>query len=123
MLDYNTLVLDPNYLIHGVPAVIRLAAGGVVEGITVIDKSNPVEVGENAVRGQTLAPACIVRYKELTAAGVTAADLPDSQVIFNDFVWEVTSTKPKPTPRGELDGELYLFITQLHSLESEESSS
>lgn len=121
LLNYNALMLDPNYLIHGVSAELRIESA-VITGLTVIDKTTSVDTGQRGVDVEVLSPHCVVRYKELTDAGVARDSLRQAVIAFNDQVWRITSAKPRPTPGGELDGELMLHVEFMHPLSDEESS-
>jgi hypothetical protein len=124
-MDYQAILFDPIYMIQGVPARITLDSDYVSEfpsesesedgvfDLTVIDKTAGVDLsfGGDAGNVATLVPAASVRVKELTAHGLTAEMLVQGAIEFNGATWTIKSTKPRPSLKGEGDGELYLILT------------
>jgi hypothetical protein len=103
---------DAIYTALGVAAVLTPIGTGIpVEDLTVIDKTAGVETGDG-VTVSSIKPAAAMRYYELTAAGVTRAQLNGSTISFNGGSWIVRSTLPRPSPAGEPEGELYLVLTE-----------
>ena len=106
-MDYQALLYGPIYRTFGVGATLALDAGAVA--LTVLDKTAGVTVGQ-AVEVQTVLPAAIVRATELAAAGVARAGLDGRQLAFNGKTWRIASWHAEPSPNGEDDGEVYLFL-------------
>lgn len=117
-MDYQALLFNPIYLIQGVPVVLTLPDSGGVADLTAIDKTSGVDVGDNA-QVQTIKPVAALRVVELTAAGITLDQLPDSFLEMNGFLWNVVSYRAKPTPKGQNDGEVYLILADKEAVESE----
>lgn len=116
-MDYASLLYDPVYSVLGVPATLTLEDERTFS-VTVLDKTAGVEVGgfqDNRERAsyatvQTVLPAAVVRASEF--AGIDLADLEDAALAFNGKTWRVKSYQPKPSPKGEADGELYLLLSE-----------
>ncbi|PSJ55765.1 head-tail joining protein [Pseudaminobacter soli (ex Li et al. 2025)] len=107
-MDWQALLYGPNYAVFGVPATLIIEDGPTLT-LTVIDKTTGVEVG-GSVDVQTVLPAATVRATEL--ASIDLADLEDAKLTFNGKTWRVDSHLPKPSPKGEADGEIYLFLSE-----------
>lgn len=108
-MDFQALLLNPAYSAFGVPATLTVACGNPAVAVTVIDKTAGVVFSEGP-DVQTVRPAADLRMSDLTAAGLTRADLDDGMIEFNGAAWTIKATLPKPTPNGESDGELRLIL-------------
>lgn len=113
MLDYGALLLDPLYNgPFGASASLLAGTGGAIT-LTVIDKTAGVERAlMGALDISTLEPAAIVRMSELTANGLSRADLKGASITFNSKTWLIVSIEAKPVPSGEAAGELFLFLEE-----------
>lgn len=113
MIDWNALMLDPVYAALGVPAVITIAGSGdVIDGLTVIDKTAGVLLGEHDTQVDTLTPACCIRASEWDAAGQTALDLEGASIAFNGSRWNITGFPKRPVPAGGASrGEILLILS------------
>jgi hypothetical protein len=109
-MDYSSLLLGPIYGVLGVPATIT--GTGVAADLTAIDKTAGVLVGTPIEVG-TLVPAAAVRASELASLGLAVALLDDCHIALNGVTWRIASTKPKPSPGGEADGEYWLLLEGL----------
>jgi hypothetical protein len=109
-VDYS-IMLDPQYTIHGVEAVLTVACGHPAKDVTVLDKSAGIALGEN-VEVQTMKPAACIRVAELAEHDIARADLPGGTIEFNDKVWKIEATMPRVTPTGEATGELLLLLSE-----------
>lgn len=109
MTDIWSNALDANYTIHGVKA--EITAGTVTSDVTVIDKTEGVEVGDPA-GVLTVVPGACIRVTELTEKGLQRVDLAGGLITFNGNDWTITATRPRPTPKGEAGGELLLILEQ-----------
>jgi len=111
MVDW-IVMLDPIYDVIGVEAQIVTAPGVPLETVTVIDKTDGIDAalvgGDISV--QSIVPAAAVRVRELAEKDIDLADLLDGAITFNGATWTIKSHRPKPTPGGEADGELYLIL-------------
>lgn len=103
-MDYSILY-GPTYEILGVPTTIALLRGDTIL-VTAIDKTSGVAVDHL----ETVLPAAAVRYGELVEKGVEAKELVGAIVMMNDVAWECNNYKMRPSPAGELAGEVYLLL-------------
>lgn len=111
-IDQFQISLDATYAAIGVPAVITLVdteAGPV--SVTAIDKTVGVEVGDGPYT-KTVRPVAAVRVSELTKRGVERVMLPGATITLNGATWRIDADQPKPSPRGEQAGELYLLLLE-----------
>ena len=122
-VDFNALLLKPLYAVGalGSPATLALHDGSsaVTFNVTVIDKTDGLNVGNN-VDVPTIVPVACIRKTEVVGLGLSNDDLIDALITFNGFTWKISNVKPKANPSGELNGELYLSLT---SQTTEEASS
>lgn len=109
-MDYQALLYNPLYLVNSV--VCDLDVSGVHHEVRVIDKTAGVEVGDSGAV-MTVEPAVVIRAAELQAKGLTAAQLHGAVADFNGGRWRVRNSRPAPSPKGEADGEYYLFLARL----------
>lgn len=120
MIDYQALLLDPIYATIGVPAAITLddSAETVVSGLTVIDKTSGVTLGDHDAQVDTLEPACCIRHAELTSNGLAPVDLEDATIEFNGSRWKIKSFPKRPVPSGSRQGEVLLILANETVVES-----
>lgn len=108
-MDYQATLYNPIYAAIGVPCTMTIA--GVAYEVRVLDKTAGVAVGTNT-EVQTVEPAAVVRAPELSDKGIpSVAALKGAILEFNGRRWRVRNWQPKPSPRGEDDGEVYLFLS------------
>lgn len=107
-IAYQAQLYDPIYDAIGVSAELTSSAGATAT-VTVIDKTTGIAVADKAMI-ETVLPVAVVRAVELASAGITREDLKDGTVTFNGASWRVKSTRPKPSPKGEADGEIMLIL-------------
>lgn len=111
-MDWQGLLYDPNYDVLGVEAVLTPRGLPALEPITVLDKTSGVEVVEAGSTVQTVKPAAVIRIRELEERGLTDLDLLDnSEIVLNGMIYTGISYLKRPSPKGELDGEVYLFLS------------
>jgi hypothetical protein len=124
LIDYQTLLLDPIYRTLGVAAAITLgdSAETVVSGLTVIDKTDGVQLGDHDAQVDTLEPACCIRYSELTANDLRPVDLEGGSIEFNGSRWKIKAYPKRPVPSGARKGELLLILANETEIESDSSS-
>jgi hypothetical protein len=107
-VDYQALLYGPSQLVFGSDALLQI--NGTRYPVRAIDKTSGVDVGEE-IKGQTILPAAVIRAPELLAQGRVLTDLADKPSFNLNGVWyRVISYRMKPSPRGELDGEIYLIL-------------
>lgn len=117
-MDFQALLFDPIYLVQGVDATLTLAGvSESIDGLTVLDKTGGIAIEGDGPDVQTILPAAVIRVAELTAKGVTARQVIRAILEFNGKRWRVKTYRPKPSPKGELDGELFLLLEDLPFVE------
>jgi hypothetical protein len=99
------------YARFGQAATITPTVGAPIS-VTLIDKTHGQEVQDTKTGVATVIPAALVRAPELTARGVTRAQLRKAVVALNGKTWRVENTVPKPAPTGEADGEYLLHLSE-----------
>lgn len=108
-IDWSARLLDPLYRRLGVPATVTPPERPSF-ALTVIDRTAGMQTpGEIAV--SSLRPAAVIRVREMLAAGLVREELDCARIAFNGAAWTITATEPRPTPGGEQDGELLLWLT------------
>jgi hypothetical protein len=108
-IDFDALMLDPIYVVHGIEAKF-VSRDGVRADLTVLDKTTETESdGVGLVLHGSL-PAVCVRVSEIEAAGLDRDKMRKGHLTFNGNSWDVKSAKPKPAPGGK--GELTLFLQE-----------
>ena len=103
--------LDQIYFDFAVAATLTAGTGtgATPLAVTAIDKTEGLELTEqNGL--QTIRPAACVRMSELTAAGIAHAELETGTLALPDKTWRIHSHMLRPTPDGELKGEVILFL-------------
>src|SRR5262245_13178952 len=118
-MDYQALLFDPNYTVHGVPVLLTLADVSEPVGLTAIDKTAGVDVGVAGAQVQTIKPAAVRSVAELTEKGLTIESLHKATLEMNGFQWTVASTRARPSPKGENDGEVFLILHGKRPVESD----
>ena len=114
-MDYATLLYDPNYSIFGVAATLTLpGSDGAEAEVTALDKTSGVVVGAS-IDVQTIEPAAVVRYSELTTAfeSFALSQLRGASLVMNGKTWKVRNHSLRPAPTGEAQGEVMLLLTEL----------
>lgn len=121
MIDFDFLLHEQSaYPIFGVEAMLTLndTAGTTVD-LTVLDKTAGLAI-DGAQGGrkrftaevETVEPAAMVRRIELTEKSVTLADLDGASIAFNSKTWFIRNHGFRPSPNGEGEGEVVLFLTE-----------
>lgn len=126
-LDVAMLLFPPQYLTWGVTATLTSVTNpalGPVE-IVVIDHTAGVQVTTptSADRQDTfitsLVPAAFCRVSDLIAAGLGSdvpavrASLRRAELELHGKAWRIEASEPRPTPSGEADGELLLYLIEI----------
>lgn len=78
-----------------------------------LDKTVGVEVAGSTLEIGTVRPACVILMVDLVAEGFSPEDLMNAIVSFNGGQWRVVNYFAKPSPLGDLDGELYLILSAI----------
>ncbi len=113
-IDWQTTLYDPIYAAVGVAASITPLESGIpVSGLTALDKTAGVAVTLGNIEAQSVLPAAIFRMAELIENELSEQDLDGGTVTFNGKTWKIKSHQLKPSPYGEMDGEVYLFLAEL----------
>lgn len=107
-IDYQADLYDPIYDTIGVSAELTTSAGTAAT-VTVIDKTTGIAIADKALI-ETVSPVAMVRAVELTTADIAREQLKDGTITFNGASWRIKSTRPKPSPKGEADGEMMLIL-------------
>ena len=95
----------------GVSATLTAGTGTGADGlsVTVIDKSSEmVLVDQDNL--QTIRPAVCIRMSELNTANIAHAELDGGSLAMTDKTWRIHSHLLRPTPDGELKGEVLLLL-------------
>ena len=61
---------------------------------------------------ETIRPAADVRMSELTDNDVEREDLKGGTITVAGDTWRIETTLPRPSPEGEANGELRLFLIE-----------
>jgi hypothetical protein len=108
MIDWQAHY-DPIYNTLGVTATIA-SSGGQSAAVTVIDKTAGFLITDPRTQIDTIRPVADVRARELQQVGIEVSDLPEGTILVNEQTWRIKSYLPKPSPGGELDGEIRLIL-------------
>lgn len=112
LVDFGTLLFDPNYTVFGETAVLTLDdTAGTTADLTAIDETAGVEVLEGP-QVSTIRPCATVRTSELTEKGIAVADLPGAGLALNGKAWTVYSHQYLPSPKGEAVAEVRLLLEE-----------
>lgn len=113
-MNYTKVSLRRQYRIHGVP--VELSIDGTVypqsgqPELRAIEQTEGVELG-NEIVVTTTRPVATVMRQSLIALGLELADFEFNALItMNGMQRRINSVEPLPTPQGELDGEVMLFL-------------
>jgi hypothetical protein len=112
MIPFASMLYGASYLTMGTDAELILADYGKPVAIRAIDKTGGVTVDEGKTGLSTIKPAAVVRMADLTAAGIKRNELRKASLSMNGKTFRIESTLPRPSPAGEADGELYLFLIE-----------
>lgn len=104
----------------GVPAVLTTAGtDGDDYDLTVIDKTTTFDAGEGyelqnvrPVEVQSIRAACDVRMAELAEREIARAAVDGATITFNGASWKVDHHGLRPSPAGEQNGEMRLFLRE-----------
>jgi hypothetical protein len=117
MRNYSQISLRRNYRIIGVPVQIDVS-GTVYPGpgqpeIRAIELSEGVDLG-GPVAVETMRPMASIMAQSLIGLGLSIDDINNNAdeciLTMNNKARNITSAKPLPSPAGEDDGEIVLFL-------------
>ncbi len=109
-IDWDAQLYSTVHAEFGVTCVFTTMDAEVIT-LTALDKSAGIAVAHAGdISIQSLTPACVVRVAALTDAGIEASDLEDANLLMSGSYWTVKAIQPRPSPRGESSGEIYLFL-------------
>lgn len=112
MIDFGDLLFGPIHDAFGDDGAV-LTVDGTDYPISVIDKSAGIEVVDVNTGNPTLRPAAEIGASDLAAHGLTKSQLPGAAIAFtNGETYRIESTMPKPTPKGEADGAILLWLSE-----------
>ena len=113
LMDYQAILYDPIYTAQGVDATLNFATGEVFS-LVVLDKTVGIDIGDGEARAQTIVPAAVVRYAELTSNGIEPKRFTEdgTKITFNSLTWNIESYRLRPSPQGEFEGEVYLLLSE-----------
>jgi hypothetical protein len=112
-MRYTSVQLSSVYKILGRPGV--LTVNGIdypasdAPPLKCIDKSAGVSI-LGAVALESFAPAATVRAADILALGLTFDSLDKANLLLNSKNWLISSHKVIPSPNGETDGEVWLYL-------------
>lgn len=111
MSAYEDAMLNAEYVVHGVDAVVTLSDSTVVtDGLRVIDDTVGAQVGGFSLAVQSIEPMCSVRMTELAEKNVTPKQLIGCMITFSGNTWRSRGNRPKPVLGGLDAGELLLLL-------------
>lgn len=114
-MSFKELLYDPSFAVFGVDAELTVSETDGSHPIQVIDKTDGVAPPEGSFDGfavLTLRPACFIRRADLDEIDVEVHELDGSIIEFNEKVWRIEQHLLRPTPFGELDGQVVLYLIE-----------
>lgn len=115
-MDYSSVLYDPIYATFGMPAMLTPNRPGAIgTAVTVIERTTSVDASEEFELA-TLRPGAFVRTREMTDAGITAAELDGGTLAFGGRSWRIDAHSPRPGPDGEASGEILMHLAKESSL-------
>lgn len=116
-MDFQSLLYDPIYSVLSVDA--KIVMDGMERAtVSALDKTTGIDVGDE-VHGQTILPAIVVRARDLFANGIRFSDLAErgNLVVVAGQWWNIVTYRLRPSPNGERDGEVYLLLSRISTLD------
>ncbi len=111
-MNWTVINLRPIYKTQGVLVTLTVA-GVVYPNVRAIDKTSGVTL-TGPIELETTRPMAAFMAADLVALGfeIGNGDIDQGSIIMNGKNWNITSTKPMPSPQGYNDGELYAFLEE-----------
>jgi hypothetical protein len=95
----------------GADATLSPGSGDDAFECRVIDKTEGITISNDAEgKVLTVSAAACVRMSTLDTEELTRDDLNGGTLTINDKAWRITSHLLKPSPEGELKGEVWLIL-------------
>jgi len=85
-----------------------LSSSGKTINVRATDETKGTVIPGGPGQVETIRPTCRVRMSEL--AGIDVGDLPDGSLTMNGQSWIIKATQMRPSPEGELAGEVMLIL-------------
>jgi hypothetical protein len=98
---YDSFIATDAMLVSSSGKTIKVRATDETKGTVIPGAPGQVE---------TVRPTCRVRLSELDVAGIDVGDLPDGSISFNNQSWIIKATQMRPSPEGELAGEIMMIL-------------
>lgn len=110
MTDIWQQMFDGIYLSPIAVDAAFTSAGGASVTLRACDETKGTPISGGPGQAESVRPTCRIRAAELAAAGITMADLPDSNIVLNGTTWRVKASRIMPSPMGEAAGEIMLIL-------------
>lgn len=118
MIDFAAILYPQAYAIMATTATLTPVAGDPVT-LSALDKTVGVQDVPNGRSGVatkvgeiTIRPAAVIRAADLASAGVATTDLKKAVLAMNGKDWRIENHQFRPSPRGEADGEIWLYLIE-----------
>lgn len=114
-INYDSLLYAPVHGVLGVDAILTANSTIGPKDIVVIDKTSGVPTSLEGFGPElnTIRPAAVLRISELSGSvEVPLAELTGGIITFNGKTWRIESYQLRPSPGGEADGEVWLFLIE-----------
>ena len=98
----------PHYAAWGVVALLQLDTG-TYDDLVMIDMTAGVSL-PGPIDIQTVRPAALVLAGELDDRGILPSQLDGGSLALNGKSWKIIAHQMKPSPNGDLDGEIALLL-------------
>jgi hypothetical protein len=113
MFSYSSVLLGPAYRLQGVPVTLTVGAtiypAPDAPPLRMLDKTAGLSL-PGVPQVETIEPAAVARVADIIALGLTLSQLDQTSLNMNEKDWLISSFKPMPSPKGENDGEVYLYL-------------
>jgi hypothetical protein len=86
------------------------SSSGKTVNVRVTDETKGTVIPGGPGQVETIRPTCRVRALDLVSASIDVADLPDGGITLNGQSWIIKATQMRPSPEGELAGEVMLIL-------------
>jgi hypothetical protein len=109
VIDWDAMVLRPQYAVLGVDAEVTPRGGTGTFAIRAIDHVAGIEVpGPQTV--PVVKPAAAVMRADVEGLGLAMDDLRDGTLLLNTTLYTIKTVHPRPTPSGQASGEFVLTL-------------
>lgn len=111
-IDFDAELFGPVHDEFGVAGVITPLTSASTATVTMIEETIGVEIEGHGAAVSTVRPTARVRAAALAAASLANTDLDGASLLLNGRTYRVDSYEPRPTPNGEGQGEVRLFLIE-----------